>query len=127
VLTTGLRNWLKGVLGLFLCSNTTSLFNRKWRWSFNGSLCLSGFHRGGTYSGTFHTDGGGLGGFASPRSGLAEAFSRYKASPAEITFNGVTTESFTITGVTLDLRLFDTLVFVAVIQPFWATCFFPLP
>ena len=94
----------------------TSLFERNGTLIFVLSLCFSRFHHGCTYSGTFDTEGGGLGALFSHESGLTDAFSRYKASPVVITFNGVTTESLTKTG--LHLRLFDTLELVAIVQPF---------
>lgn len=60
LLYTGLYNWLNGGSSLTF-ARTTSLFNRV---SFDPAFSsgFPGFHSGSTYSGTFHTDGGGLGG-----------------------------------------------------------------
>ena len=60
LLYTGLCNWLKGGSS-FTLAQTTSLFNRVCFDPVFDSGC-PGFHLGSTYSGTFHTDGGGLGG-----------------------------------------------------------------
>lgn len=75
LLYTGLCNWLNGGSSLTL-AQTTSLFSRV---SFDPVFDsgFPGFHWGSTYSGTFHTDGGGLGGSLSLPSDWERCLTRY--------------------------------------------------
>lgn len=75
LLYTGLCSWLNGGSSLTF-AQTTSLFNRVSLDSVFDSR-FPGFHLGSTYSGTFHTEGGGLGGSLSLPSDCDRCLARY--------------------------------------------------
>ena len=76
LLWTGLWSWLNGGWS-FTLTQTTSLFKRV-SLEFFSESGLPGFHLGSTYSGTFHTEGGGLGGSLSLPSDCDRCLAKYR-------------------------------------------------